>query len=36
MLKWLFKKVNKERGSATVEAVIGFTGFLLVIFTILS
>lgn len=36
MLKRLFMKVNKERGSATVEAVIGFTGFLLVIFTILS
>lgn len=36
MLKRLFMKVNKERGSATVEAVVGFTGFLLVIFTILS
>lgn len=31
-----FEKSNKERGSATVEAVISFTGFLFVIFTILN
>ncbi len=31
-----FKKLNKERGSATIEAVISFTGFLFVIFTILN
>lgn len=30
------KKLNKERGSATVEAIISFTGFLFVIFTILN
>lgn len=36
MLKRLFEKVNKQRGSATVEAVVGFTGFLLLIFTLLS
>lgn len=30
------KKMNRERGSATVEAAISFTGFLFVIFTILN
>lgn len=30
------EKLNKERGSATVEAIISFTGFLFVIFTILN
>ena len=29
-------QVNKERGSATIEAIISFTGFLFVIFTILN
>ena len=29
-------KLNKERGSATVEAIISFSGFLFVIFTILN
>lgn len=36
MWKRLLEKLNKQRGSATVEAVVGFTGFILVIFTILS
>ncbi len=30
------EKLNKERGSATIEAIISFTGFLFVIFTILN
>lgn len=36
MKKKLLSKLNTQRGSATVEAVIGFTGFLLTIFTILG
>ncbi len=36
MWKRLLGKVNKQHGSATIEAVVGFTGFILVIFTILS
>ena len=31
-----FLQLKKERGSATIEAVISFTGFLFVIFTILN
>lgn len=31
-----FLKLNKERGSATIEAIIAFSGFLFVIFTILN
>lgn len=31
-----FLKLNKERGSATIEAIISFSGFLFVIFTILN
>ncbi len=29
-------KINRERGSATIEALISFSGFLFVIFTILN
>lgn len=36
MMKKLFKKLNQQRGSATIEACISFTGFLFVIFTILG
>ena len=36
MLKKFLQKVNKQQGSATVEAVVAFTGFILAIFTILS
>lgn len=36
MKKRLLNKLNTQCGSATVEAVIGFTGFLLTIFTILG
>lgn len=32
----LFRKFHKEEGSATIEAVVSFTGFLFVIFTLLS
>lgn len=36
MNKKLFKKVNNQAGSVTIEALISFTGFLFVIFTILG
>lgn len=36
MKKKLFQKLNNQKGSATIEAIISFAGFLFVIFTILS
>lgn len=36
MVKERGKKMNNQRGSATIEAVIGFTAFLFAIFTILG
>ena len=36
MIRGHGKKVNNQRGSATIEAVVGFTAFLFAIFTILG
>ena len=36
MKKFKFFQLNREGGSATIEAIISFTGFLFVIFTILN
>ncbi len=36
MVKEYGKKLNNQRGSATIEAVVGFTAFLFAIFTILG
>ena len=36
MIRRFFKKLNHQRGSATIEACISFTGFLFVVFTILG
>ena len=35
-MKRLYNRLNRENGSATVEAIVSFTGFLFVIFTILN